>query len=336
MISIVVHEKEAGSRLDRILRKRLPLLSLSNIYTMIRRGGVRVDGHRRVGQDYRLVLGDIININADPAELALPAARQPGADSRLVKTEFFKRNFSILHEDDDLLVCDKPIGLVVHPGSGHLHHDTLVDLAPAYLFAGGKINNVDDFALVHRLDRDTSGAILIAKNKQALRRLHEMFRRRSLTKQYIAICHGQPPENEGEIELHLQRGRDARGETTMRVQERGVLSRSSYRVDAFSGDRSRVEVFLETGKTHQIRIHLSHLGAPILGDSRYGDALRDKVFFLTSPGLTVRLYLHAWKLSFLHPSTMRPFTVTAPLPIDFADVMEDRGRVLSGARAQRR
>jgi RluA family pseudouridine synthase len=333
MISIVVHEKEAGSRLDRILRKQLPLLSLSSIYSMIRRGAVRVAGHRKINQDYRLVLGDIVNINADHSELALPAEKREGVDSRLVKTDFFKRSFSILHEDHDLLVCNKPVGLVVHPGSGHLHHDTLVDLAAAYLFAGGKIKDLDDFALVHRLDRDTSGAILVAKNKQALRRLHEMFRRRSLTKQYIAICHGRPRENEGEIELHLQRGRDARGETTMHVQEKGVLSRSRYRIDAFSGDRSRIEVFLETGKTHQIRIHLSHLGAPILGDSRYGDSLRDKMFFLARPGFTVRLYLHAWKLSFLHPSTMRPFTVTAPLPYDFAEIMEDRGRVLAGARA---
>ncbi len=325
MISIVAHEKEAGSRLDRILRKRLPLLSLSGIYSMIRLGRVRVTGHRRVSQDYRLVVGDTIDIDADPSELACPVARRPDLDSRLVKTDFFRRHFSILHEDEDLLVCNKPAGLVVHPGSGHLYHDTLVDLAAAYLFSGGKIKDADDVALVHRLDRDTSGAILVAKNKPALRRLHELFRRRSLTKQYIAICHGRPPRNEGEIELHLQRGRDARGETIMRVESGGSLSRSRYRIDAFSGDRSRIEVFLETGKTHQIRIHLAHLGTPILGDGRYGDAARDNAFFTARPGLAVRLYLHAWKLSFLHPSSARMLTVTAPLPHDFAEAMEDPG-----------
>jgi RluA family pseudouridine synthase len=333
MITIAVSDKEAGSRLDRVLRKRLPLLPLSSIYSMIRRGGVRVAGHRRISQDYRLASGDSIAIDADPSELALPPEREPGPDARLVKTDFFKRNFSILHEDNDLLVCNKPVGLVVHPGSGHLHHDTLVDLAAAYLFTQGKIREPDDFALVHRLDRDTSGAIVIAKNKPALRRLHELFRKRSLTKQYIALCHGRPPKNEGEIELHLERGRDERGETTMRVREGGILSRSRYRLDAFSGEQSRIEVFLETGKTHQIRLHLAHVGSPIIGDSRYGDALLDKAFFSARPEAPVRLYLHALKLSFIHPSTMRPFTVTAPLPRDFAAVMEDRRRSAPGNRA---
>jgi RluA family pseudouridine synthase len=332
MISIAATEKEAGSRLDRILRKQLPLLPLSTIYSLIRRGGVRVIGHRRVRQDYRLVRGDSIEVDVDPSERALPEVRQPGLDDRLVKTDFFRHHFTILHEDEDLLVCNKPIGLVVHPGSGHLHHDTLIDLAAAYLFAGGKIKVPDDFALVHRLDRDTSGAILIAKNKPALRKLHELFRRRSLTKQYIAICHGRPPLYEGEIAVHLQRGRDARGETTMRVEPAGTLSRSRYRVDAFSGELSRLEVELETGKTHQIRIHLAHLGAPILGDGRYGDAALDGAFFSANPGLADRLYLHAWKLSFLHPSTMRPFTVTAPLPRDFTEAMEDRAPAGASAR----
>jgi RluA family pseudouridine synthase len=324
MISLLAQEKEAGCRLDRILRKQLPLLPLSSIYSLIRRGGVRVAGHRRISQDYRLALGDAIDVDVDPAELSRGAALQEGPDGNLVKTDFFRRNFSILHEDADLLVCNKPVGLVVHPGSGHLHHDTLVDLAAAYLFAGGKIKTYDDFALVHRLDRDTSGAILIAKNKQTLRRLHELFRRRSLTKQYSAICHGRPPLFEGEIEVPLQRGRDAEGETTMRVGTAGALSRTRYRVDASTVDRSRLDVFLETGKTHQIRIHLSHLGAPIIGDVRYGDAARDRAFFSANPHLANRLYLHAWKLSFLHPSTMRTLTVTAPLPGDFADAMEDR------------
>ncbi len=110
----------------------------------------------------------------------------------------------------------------------------------------------------------------------------------------------------------------------MRVGTVGALSRTRYRVDASTVDRSRLDVFLETGKTHQIRIHLSHLGAPIIGDVRYGDAARDRAFFSANPHLANRLYLHAWKLSFLHPSTMRTLTVTAPLPGDFADAMEDR------------
>lgn len=249
MITILVSEKEAGSRLDRVLRKRLPLVPLAGIYALIRRGGIRIAPHRRVGQEYRLVLGERIDIDADAAELAGPRRDTP--DARIVKTEYFRRHFSILHEDDDLLVCNKPAGLVVHPGTGHLRNDTLVDLAGSYLLAHHIIEGKDDFALVHRLDRETSGAVLIAKNKTVLRQLHELFRERSLTKRYIAICHNRPPLDEGEIRLHLLRGRDRRGETTMRVEEnarRGELSCSRYRLDAFSGTMSRVEVFLRPGK----------------------------------------------------------------------------------------
>ena len=317
MISILAGEKDAGIRIDRLLRKRLPLLSLSAIYALIRRGGVRIDGRGAVAQGYRLAAGDRIAVDADPSELA--AGKQCTIDTGFINTAFFKRNFSILHEDRDLIVCNKPAGLVVHPGSGHLRHDTLIDCALAYLKAGGKIQDEDDVALVHRLDRDTSGVILIAKNKPALRRLHDDFRDRSLTKQYVAICHGRPPQDEGDITLPLRRGRDRRGETTMRVEEGpdSSFSRSHYRLDGYTGDVSKVAVFLETGRTHQIRIHLSHAGAPILGDTRYGNGRLDAAFFRSRPQLPARLYLHSWKITVAHPSNGRLLTATAPLPREF-------------------
>ena len=322
MISILAGEKEAGSRIDRVLRKRLPLVSLAGIYSLIRLGGVRVAGKKRVGQDYRLIAGDRIEIDLDPAELAVPRT-QSAADKCLVNTEFFRRNFSILHEDGDLLACNKPAGLVVHPGSGHLQHDTLIDLAVAYLLAGDAAATADDIGLVHRLDRDTSGVILVAKNKPALRRLHESFRDRSLVKRYIALCHGRPPKNEGEVTVNLRRGRDLRGETTMRVDTAGDFSRSRYRIDAFHDDISRVEVLLETGRTHQIRLHLPHIGAPIIGDGRYGDGSRDAAFFSKHPRLPKRLYLHAWKLAIPHPSGRRTITMTAPVPPEFAEAIAE-------------
>jgi 23S rRNA pseudouridine955/2504/2580 synthase len=326
MISIQAGENEAGVRLDRILRKRLSLMSLSAIYTLIRRGGVRVGG-RRVKQDYRLKAGDAVEIEADPSELASPREAEITGLTKLVHTDFFKRNFTILHEDDDLLACDKPAGLVVHPGTGHLRHDTLVDLATAYLLENKKVKSPEDLALVHRLDRDTSGVILIAKSKPALRRLHEAFRSRSLVKEYAAICHGRPPKNESEVVLHLSRGRDERGETTMRVEERGgahtELSRSVYRLSSFHHGLSRVDVRLDTGKTHQIRIHLAHLGVPIVGDTRYGNGAPDDALFSRRAQLVRRLYLHAWKIEVPHPRGGKTLTIKAPLPAEFTLIMDD-------------
>jgi 23S rRNA pseudouridine955/2504/2580 synthase len=324
MISIKAGENEADVRLDRILRKRLPLMSLGAIYSLIRTGGVRVDG-RKVRQDYRLRAGDAVEIDAAASELAAPRDDESAALANLVRTDFFKRNFSILHEDRDLLACNKPAGLVVHPGTGHLRRDTLVDLAAAYLLEKKVVKSADELALVHRLDRDTSGVILIAKSKPALRRLHEAFRARELVKEYVAVCHGRPPKNEGEVAIHLARGRDDKGETTMRVEARGPhteFSRSTYRLSAFHDGLSRLEVQLDTGKTHQIRIHCAHLGAPIVGDERYGDATLDKKLFTRRKHSIQRLYLHAWKIEVPHPRDGKTITIKAPLPQEFKKIME--------------
>ncbi|MBN1128401.1 MAG: RluA family pseudouridine synthase, partial [Chitinispirillaceae bacterium] len=262
MTTIHAGDNEVEVRLDRILRKKLPLMSLSAVYSLIRRGGVRANG-RRVRQDYRIRTGDEIIVDVNPSELAIPAKNDTGRFERLVGTDFYKRKFKVLYEDRDVLACDKPPGLVVHPGSGHLTGDTLFDLVVAYLMTGKKIGGVEDMALAHRLDRDTSGVILISKNKRALRSLHEEFRQRSLTKHYVAICHHRPPDHEGMIEERLVRSRDRQGQTTMRVGDDGVYSRTRYRLEAYDDDRSRVDLFLDTGRTHQIRAHMAHAGAPL-------------------------------------------------------------------------
>jgi RluA family pseudouridine synthase len=324
MISITVTENEAGCRLDRIVRKRLHLMSLSGVYALIRKGGVRVAGRGKVGQGYRLCEGDLIEIDADASELAAPGRDSYGDLARLVNTAFFKRNFRVLHEDRDFLACNKPAGLVVHPGTGHLRCDTLIDLAAAHLLAGGTVKERGEIAPAHRLDRDTSGVILIAKNKPALRRVHEAIRTGAVVKQYAAICHRRPPEDEGEIAVKLIRGRDGQGETTMRVGkqgEGGMFSRSVYRVSVYERGLSRVEVFLDTGRTHQIRIHLAHVGAPVVGDTRYGDTELDKELFSRLPGAKRRLYLHAQKLEVPGVSGRKKLSVNAPLPEEFISIM---------------
>jgi RluA family pseudouridine synthase len=321
MISLTPTENEFGCRLDRVLRKKLPLLSLSRIYTLMRKGGVRANG-RKVKQDYRIKEGEVIEIDADPSELATLPQERTHDLAALAKTEFFKQRFHVLFEDADLLACNKPAGLVVHPGTGHLQNDTLIDLATAYLLSGKKIKSPDELSLVHRLDRDTSGVILIAKNKPAVRRLQESFRERELVKEYVAICHGRPPKDKGEIFLRLARGRDDHGETTMRVDQNGVPSRSTYRVDAFYNGMSRVEVQLITGKTHQIRIHLAHVKSPIVGDVRYGSADLDKPFFAHA-NIERRLYLHAMRIEVPHPKNGRVITIKAPMPEAFKRAMDD-------------
>jgi len=325
MIYIQAGSSEAGCRLDRIVRKRLPLMSLSGVYALIRKGGVRVAGKGKVGRNYRLGEGDRIEIDADASELAVPDQNELQSLARLVNTVFFKRNFRVLHEDRDILACNKPAGLVVHPGTGHLRHDTLIDLAAAYLLAGRKIRGCDEIAPAHRLDRDTSGVILIAKNKPALRRINEAIRTGAIVKQYAAVCHHRPPEDDGEVAVRLVRGRDGQGETIMRVEERGaggMFSRSVYRLCAYYNDLSKVEVFLDTGRTHQIRIHLAHIGAPVVGDTRYGDPVLDKALFSRLPGATRRLYLHAQKLELPGMGGGHALKLSAPLPEEFNRIME--------------
>lgn len=318
MIKITIGTPDAGSRLDRVLRKRLSLMSLSSIFSLIRKGGVRVGG-KRVKQDYRVNEGDELEIHADESEVASPS----GPDTNLkgiVSTSFFKKNFVIIHEDRDLLACNKPSGLVVHPGTGHLKHDTLIDLATGYLLEQGSLAEGEEPALVHRLDRDTSGIILIAKTKQSARQLNEIFRDRTIEKRYIAITHNRPPAYEGEIVLTMSRAHEYENGTKMRVEDDGQLTKSRYRVLESHGNCSRLEVFLETGKTHQIRVHLSHEGAPIVGDVRYGNEELDKQFFEKFRAKN-RLYLHAERISFVHPVKNKKIVLTAPVPAEFDGLM---------------
>ncbi len=316
MVKIQIGTEESGSRLDRLLRKRFALLTLSEIYALIRKGKVRIDG-KRTKQDQRLVEGSLLEIDVDPSEEIKPT----GPDTSLkniVKTDFFRRNFRIIYEDDDLLACNKPPGLVVHPGTGHLHRDTLIELATGYLLNRGCLREGEEPALVHRLDRDTSGVILIAKNKKCVRKLHEIFRSRDISKKYIAICHNRPPEYEGEIVVGMARTFENSG-TKMKVDAKGQVSRSHYRILEYNNLLSKLEVLLETGKTHQIRVHLAHIGAPVVGDQRYGNPDLDKTALHKKQH---RLYLHAHRIVFTHPVKDRKLTLEAAEPPEFLELMK--------------
>jgi len=318
MNQFVIGSEEHGCRVDRLLRKRLALMPLATVYMLIRKGKIRIGG-KKTRQDYRVQEGEVLEIDVNPAEITAPKTPDVSMGN-LVKTSFFKKNFSILFEDNCLIVCNKPAGLVVHPGSGHSRGDSLIELAQAYLIdkTGGSAEN--EAALVHRLDRDTSGVILIAKNKRTLRTLHEGFVERSIEKEYRAICHNRPPEYNGTISIGLNRTHERNSGMKMRVSAKGgAQAVSRYEILEYHNDISSVAVYLETGKTHQIRVQMAHVGAPIIGDVRYGDSQLDNRLFggKHSP----RLFLHAARLSFKHPDTKKSVTVKAPLPDEFLSIM---------------
>lgn len=315
MIQIQTGPEEAGGRLDRLLRKRLSLMSLSEIYSLVRKGGVRING-KKVKQDYRIVQNDCITIEVDESEMTLPEGLDTSLKS-IVKTSHFKKNFNIIYEDADLLACNKPSGLVVHPGTGHLKRDTLIDLATGYLIDQGLLKDGEEPALVHRLDRDTSGVILIAKRKLVLRQIHEIFRSRDIVKHYISICHNRLPEYEGEIVLGLSRNHEETG-MKMVVDEDGDYSKTIYKIIEHNNGLSKLDLFLETGKTHQIRVHMAHVGAPVVGDERYGNQELDNKLLVTHKK---RLYLHAFRLSFMHPVKRKKLTLEAPVPQEFKELL---------------
>ncbi len=313
MVKLIVDMDNAHVRLDRFLRKRLALKSLTEIYRLIRTG-VRVDG-KRCKQGFRLEVGQIITVPLPDAEIV----EERGLDyslADLAKTDYYRKNFNLLFEDEHLMVCDKPANLVVHSGTGHARRNTLIDLAAAHLAKTSKKGQSTEPSLVHRLDKDTSGVILIAKDKRTVRILHEKLRERDIDKRYIALCHGRPDKNQGVIDAGLIRRNQSSKEMKMQVSSRGREARSHYTVKSCLNGISSLEVRLETGRTHQIRVHLAHAGLPIIGDSRYGDGARDAQ--ILHMGFQNRLYLHAHQITFYHPYLNRDVTFVAPEPESFS------------------
>ena len=175
--------------------------------------------------------------------------------------------------------------------------------------------------LVHRIDRDTSGIVLIAKNKRILRYLHSHFRDHQIDKKYIAVCHGQPPKKSGVIEVKLAKTLERNSGTKVTVDENGQPSQSHYAVLQSNGRLATLQVTIGTGRTHQIRVHLAHIACPIVGDVRYGDKDRDKALFMRR-NIFRRLYLHAHHISFIHPLDNKRLTLSAPVPDEFAELMK--------------
>ena len=298
-LRLLVPKEAARLRLDRFLAKELPRFSRSRFQQLIRDGFVRLNGKAARPRDI-LRASDIVDVTEPPPE---KIDNQPEAIP-----------LDILFEDDDLIVIDKPAGLVVHPGAGHREHtliNALLHHCPTLSGIGGK----ERPGIVHRLDKDTSGCLVVAKNDESHRGLSIQFAERGVGKIYLALVSGKSRRSAGVVEEKIGRHRVHRQRMSV-ASERGRTARTEYRVLRSSERASLVECNLRSGRTHQIRVHLHHLGHAVLGDKVYAPKLAGKF---------PRQMLHAWKLGFRHPRTGEWKTFEAPLPNDFAEAMRSTG-----------
>ena len=299
---LAVGEDGQGQRIDNYLVKILKGVPKSHIYRILRSGEVRVN-RRKVGPETRLVVGDELRI---PPIRATAPGKKPGAEvmGRVAVPP-------ILFEDDALIVLDKPAGLAVHGGSGISFGviERLRHARPEAAF----------LELVHRLDRDTSGALVIAKKRSVLTGLHEQLRDGAIDKRYYVLVRGKWRDALRAVELSLTSYVTGDGERRVRVDSGGRLARTVFRrVKVWPQADPPVallEAELETGRTHQIRVHLTHLGFPLAGDDKYGDFAWNKA--LARQGLK-RMFLHAHRIRFSHPVDGREVVVEAPLAPDLA------------------
>lgn len=302
---VEVGDGDAGQRIDNFLLKVLKRVPKSHVYRILRRGEVRVNGGR-AKPEYRIKAGDRVRV--PPIRMAVEDAPGPGPSQSLQRL----LTGSILHEDRELLVLNKPAGVAVHGGSGQTF-----GVIEALRVARPELR---DLELVHRLDKETSGCLMLAKKRSVLRELHGMFREREMDKEYLALVHGRWTLGPKHITLSLVTHQRQGGERVVRVDAEGQAASSKFRPARFFGKLATLmEVSIGTGRTHQIRVHAQAAGHPIAGDDKYGD--RDKDGVLKAYGLK-RMFLHAHKLSFVRPGGSEPFSVTAPLDDELARVLE--------------
>ena len=285
-----IGSETSGQRVDNFLLRECKGVPKSHIYRILRSGEVRVNSGR-VDATYKLQEGDRVRI--PPLRLgAKVAAPKP--------TAF---NLPLLYEDESLIAANKPSGMAVHGGSG-ISYGVIEQLRLARPQA-------KFLELVHRLDRDTSGVLLLAKKRAMLISMHELVRTGQLEKRYLVLVHGQWPAGKQHVRLKLQSYVTGAGERRVRVDDEGRESHTVFELKRACGGYSLLQAQLKTGRTHQIRVHLSQSGFPILGDDKYGDFESNRR--LAKLGLK-RMFLHAWKLDFDHPASGERMKFEAPLP----------------------
>jgi 23S rRNA pseudouridine1911/1915/1917 synthase len=294
----LVDPKEAGKRLD-VFVAQASGLSRARVQGLIEAGDVLVAGHPQKAR-YLVRAGERIGVTVPPA-VSLDLVPEPFP-------------LEILFEDEQLLVLNKPAGLVVHPGAGR-RTGTLVHALLAHCRDLPGIGGVERPGIVHRLDRDTSGVMLVAKTDLAHHALSHQFKTRIVRKRYLALVHGELGQDAGRIEANIGRREDDR--KRMGVKRKGGREAvTTFRVLARSAGRTLLDLGLETGRTHQIRVHLAHIGHPVVGDQMYGGR-RER----HGKGEGMRQLLHAWRIGFRHPTTEGWLEFEAPIPADFRQAL---------------
>jgi 23S rRNA pseudouridine955/2504/2580 synthase len=311
--TLTVDEDSAGQRLDNFLMRHLKGVPKTHVYRIIRSGEVRVN-KGRASAEQRVEAGDLVR---------LPPVRVSAQVQAKADTPAPAREFPVLMEDEAMMAIDKPAGVAVHGGSG-VSFGVIEQLRRAR----PALANLE---LVHRLDRETSGVLLVAKKRSALKHLQDQFRDRETGKTYLALVLGLWPSNKKVIDSPLMKytlqnganGGIGEGERRVKVvgkdDPNGMRSITLVRVARTVGPYTLLEVTIKTGRTHQIRVHLASQGHPIAGDDKYGDFEHNKL--LQKMGLK-RMFLHAWQLKFQHPQSHRPVSLQAPLPPELKNFVD--------------
>jgi 23S rRNA pseudouridine955/2504/2580 synthase len=311
VITLTISADAAGQRLDKLVRKALRDVPLSHVYKMFRTRKVRVNG-ARARPEQIVAEGDAVVIRGDEEKLlARPEAPRTAAPAA--------PTFGVLFEDQDVLAVDKPAGLAAHPGTG-IEGATLVEMARGYLRVPDDLPPTEFRpSPAHRLDRDTSGIVLVAKTRRAMVALGEIFTSgEEVKKTYLAVAKGKMSKEAGTIDLPLsEHEQTSRSKAARGVKFQEALTR--WRVISSMKEATLLAVTIETGRTHQIRRHLEAAGHPVAGDRRYGDFAFNRAA-RQRWGLR-RMFLHAWKLELLHPVTGAPLRLEADLPAELAEAL---------------
>lgn len=320
-VTIDIAPEDRGERLDRVLARRLPALSRSRLKALILDGHVHLDGQAVDDPGMKLKTANLVTV-------VVPEAVDPEPQAENIP-------LTIVYEDEDLIVIDKPAGLVVHPGAGN-ETGTLVNALIAHCGESlSGIGGVKRPGIVHRLDKDTSGLLVVAKNDKAHQALSAQFadhgRTGPLERAYRAIVWGRPDRSSGTIAANLDRSTHARDKMAVVRDGRGREAITHWELEESFGDpktpiASLLTCRLETGRTHQIRVHMAHLGHPLLGDATYGSGFKTKERHLTEPAQDAlkrlnRQALHAAELGFAHPRTGEFMHFESVLPADFEDLL---------------
>ena len=292
-MEFVISDMQQGLRLDVVLAETTkPLESRANIQRSIRAGLISIDGITTTRSSTKVISGQIIRVKP-PKDYLAPA---------ITPSEL---SLNIVFEDDDIAIIDKPSGMVVHSGAGHLT-DTMANAAVTRWPKISSVGDTDRPGIVHRLDRDTSGLLIIALNPTAYNNLTLMIKKHEIERIYTALVHGHPKSSTGTIDAPI--GRDPHHRTRQAVNAGGRPALTHYEVIREIGQFSFIKVRLETGRMHQIRVHMTAIGHPIVGDQTYGK--RQGIANLS------RQFLHASKLTFNHPISSEKISVTSKLPDD--------------------